>query len=224
MRADPREGVGGGTEVGGLEIALLGIVLAVLLWSGIQPYDRLTWVFETAPVWLGLGILIGTYRRFRFTSLVYTLIAAHCILLCVGGHFTYTRVPLFDWFKDVAGLSRNHYDRLGHLAQGFVPAMIAREILIRKQVVRGRGWLFTIVVALCLGVSVLYELAEAAAGITLGGKAEDFLAMQGDPWDTHADLFLALIGALSAQLLLARRHDRALGRLGFNPGDTVRRA
>ncbi len=137
-------------------------------------------------------------------------------MLCVGGHYTYTRVPLFDWIKDAAGLSRNHYDRLGHLAQGFVPAMIAREILVRNRVVRGRGWLFSIVVALCLSVSVLYELCEAAAGISLGGKAEDFLAMQGDQWDTHADLFFALVGSVAGLLLLGRVHDRCMRRLGFH--------
>jgi putative membrane protein len=201
-----------------LELALLVVVAGVLLWSGIHPYDRLTWVFETVPVWLGVLVLVITHRRFPFTPLVYVLIAAHCILLCVGGHYTYTRVPLFDWIKDAAGMSRNHYDRLGHLAQGFVPAMIAREILLRNRVVRGRGWLFTIVVALCLGVSVLYELCEAAAGISLGGRAEDFLAMQGDQWDTHADLFFALVGAVAAMLLLSRWHDRCMRRLGFIPG------
>lgn len=202
---------------------LLGVVAGVLLWSGIRPYDRLTWVFETAPVWVGVLVLALTHGRFPFTPLVYLLIAAHCVLLCVGGHYTYSRVPLFDWIKDAAGLSRNHYDRLGHLAQGFVPAMIAREILVRNRVVRGRGWLFTIVVALCLGVSVLYELCEAAAGISLGGKAEEFLAMQGDPWDTHADLAFALVGSVAALLLLSRWHDRSMERLGFTPGGKARR-
>jgi putative membrane protein len=201
-----------------LELTLLGLVLATLVWSGIAPFDRLTWVFETIPVWIGVLLLVSTYQRFRFTSLVYALIAAHCVLLCVGGHYTYTRVPLFDWIKEWAGFSRNHYDRLGHLAQGFVPAMIARELLVRLEVVRGKGWLFTIVVALCLGVSVLYELAEAAAGISLGGRAEDFLAMQGDQWDTHADLFLALIGAVSALLLLSSLHDRCLRKLELSSG------
>lgn len=217
---------GGGDSRGGthFEFTLLGLVMAVLLWSGIHPYDRLTWWLETAPVWLGVIVLVLTHRSFRFTPIVYVLIAAHCILLCVGGHYTYTRVPLFDWIKEAAGMSRNHYDRLGHLAQGFVPAMVAREILVRNRVVRGRGWLFTIVVALCLGVSVLYELCEAAAGISLGGKAEDFLAMQGDQWDTHADLFLALVGALAALLLLSRWHDRCMRRRGFIPGDRAPRA
>jgi len=197
-------------KVAPVERGLLALVVAVLVWSGIEPYDRLTWLLETSPVFVGGIILAATYWRFRFTSLVYALIAAHCVLLSVGGHYTYSRVPLFDWIKEVGGFSRNHFDRLGHFAQGFVPAMIARELLIRKDVVRGRGWLFTVVTALCLGVSVLYELAEAAAGITMGGAADEFLATQGDQWDTHADMFLALVGALAAQLTLARYHGKLL--------------
>ena len=193
-----------------IELALLTAVVAVLIWSGIEPHDRLTWILETSPVWVGLIILVATYRRFRFTTLVYTLIAAHCVLLSVGGHYTYSKVPLFDWFKEAAGLSRNHFDRLGHFAQGFVPAVIAREILIRFEVVRGRGWLFTLVVSLCLSVSLIYELTEWLAGILFGGRASDFLGTQGDPFDTQADMFFALVGALAALLTLSRLHDRQL--------------
>lgn len=196
------------------ELGLLSVVVGALVWSGVAPYDRLTWLFETAPVWLGAAVLIATHHRFRFTPLVYCLIAAHGVLLCVGGHYTYSRVPLFDWLRDAAELGRNHYDRFGHLAQGFVPAMIARELFLRQGVVPHRGWRVTCIVAVCLGVSVLYELAEYAAAMIYGGRAEDFLATQGDVWDTHADMACALLGAVLALLTLSRPHDRQLARRG----------
>ena len=155
-----------------VELGLLLFVAAVFVWSGISPYDRLTWAFETAPAVIGIVILLVTRARFRFTTLVYGLVAMHCVLLCIGGHFTYSRVPVFEWLQETGVTSRNHFDRLGHVVQGFVPAIIAREILLRNKVVRGRGWLFTIVTALCLGVSVIFELAEAAAGISIGSRAD----------------------------------------------------
>lgn len=195
-----------------LEIWLLIATLGGLFWSGYAPYDRLTWVFETAPVWICIPLLLVTRNRFRFTPLVYTLIAVHCALLCVGGHYTYARVPLFDWLKDTLELSRNHFDRLGHIVQGFVPAMIAREIFIRHDIVPKPGWRRTLIVALCLAISALYELTEYLAALIYGGRADEFLATQGDMWDTQADMTLALVGAVSALAILSGYHDRQLAK------------
>lgn len=195
-----------------LENWLLLATLWVLFWSGYAPHDRLTWLFETAPVWIGIPLLLATRSRFRFTSLVYTLIAAHCVLLCIGGHYTYARVPLFDWLKETLDLSRNHFDRFGHIAQGFVPAIITREIFLRHKVVPKPWWRRTLIVALCLSISALYELAEYLAAIIYGGRADEFLAIQGDVWDTQADMTLALVGAVAALAMLSRYHDRQLAK------------
>ena len=192
---------------------LLLTLLAILAWSAVNPHDYLTWAMEIAPVAIALPILLTTYKRFTLTPLVYTLIWAHCVILIVGGHYTYAEMPLFNWIRDAFGLERNYYDRLGHLAQGFVPAMIAREILIRKSVVNGRGWLFTIVVCFCLALSACYEFVEWWAALILGSGADAFLATQGDVWDTQWDMFCALIGAVVAQAALGRYHDRQIGRL-----------
>jgi putative membrane protein len=196
-----------------LHAFLLVSLLAVLVWSCVRPHDYLTWSMEIAPVLIALPILLKTYRRFTFTPLVYVLIWVHCVILIIGGHYTYAEMPLFNWLRDTFHLARNYYDRLGHLVQGFVPAMIAREILIRKAVVRGRGWLFTIVVCFCLALSASYEFVEWWAAVALGSGADSFLATQGDVWDTQWDMFCALIGAVTAQLLLVRRHDRQLKRV-----------
>lgn len=192
----------------------LGLGLAVVfVWSAIDPHDRLTWFLEVAPVILAVIILVATYRRFRFTNLVYLLISIHAVILMVGGHYTYAEVPLFDWIKDTFGFARNHYDRVSHVAQGFVPAMVTREILIRLSPLRVGKWLFFIVVCICLAISAFYELIEWWVAAASGTAAEAFLGTQGDVWDTQWDMFLALCGAILAQLLLGRVHDRALEHL-----------
>jgi len=165
---------------------------------------------EVAPVIIGAVILIPTYRRVQLTDLLYVLLAIHAVILMVGGHYTYAEVPLGHWVKDALGLARNHYDRLGHFAQGFVPAILAREILLRKRVVSGRGWLFTIVVSICLAFSAVYELFEWSVAELSATAAEAFLGTQGDVWDTQKDMALALVGAIVAQLVLARMHNRQL--------------
>jgi putative membrane protein len=161
----------------------------------------------------GLAILLATYRRFRFTTLCYTLIALHICVLCVGGHYTYARVPLFDWLRPIFGWQRNHYDRFGHLMQGFVPAIIAREILLRFNVLNRKDWLPFLVGSICLGISALYELIEWLTALLSGSAATDFLGTQGDVWDTQEDMSLALIGAVSALVLLSAIHNRAIRNL-----------
>lgn len=188
-------------------LGLLIVLLGVLGWSALHPRDRFTWFLEVFPVLLGVPVLLLTYNRFRLTTLTYLLLTVHAIILMVGGHYTYAEVPLFNWLRDALHLSRNHYDRLGHLAQGFVPAILVREILLRTSpLVRGK-WLFTIVTAMCLAISALYELLECGVALATGTAAAAFLGTQGDPWDTQADMALALLGAVLAQLLLARLHD-----------------
>lgn len=189
---------------------LVAIVLAVLLWSGINPHDRFTWWLEVAPVLIGLPIVLATNRRFPLTPLVQVLLAIHAIILMVGGRYTYAEVPLGFWVRDALGLARNHYDRLGHLAQGFVPAMVAREILWRRSPLRGSRWLPFLVVTICLSISAMYELIEWWTAIASGASSSAFLGTQGDVWDTQWDMFLALIGAITALLLLSRVHDRQL--------------
>ncbi len=196
------------------ELALLAAVVAVLVWSGIAPHDRFTWVLEVFPVIIGLPVLIYTYPRFRFTPLVYTLIALHMIILMVGGRYTYAQVPLGFRIEEWFGFARNHYDRIGHLAQGFVPAMVAREILIRRSPLRGSRWLPFFVICFCLAFSALYELIEFWTALSTGEAAEAFLGTQGDPWDTQWDMMLALIGSITALLVLSRGHDRQLRELG----------
>jgi putative membrane protein len=192
--------------------ALLAAVLAVLVWSGIAPYDRFTWLLEVAPTIAGLAILIPTRHRFPFTPLVYTLIAIHMSILCVGGKYTYALVPAGNWLRDAWHLSRNHYDRLGHVAQGFVPAMIARELFIRLNVVRTVPWRTFIIVFVCLGISASYELVEWIVALVSGEASDSFLGTQGDPWDTQTDMALAFAGAMFALATLHWWHDRQLER------------
>ena len=182
----------------------------VLIWSGIAPKDRLTWLLEVLPALIGGILLLSTYRVFRLTPLVYVFILLHCIVLMVGGHYTYAEVPLFDTLREVFDLERNNYDKVGHFFQGFVPALIAREILIRKQAVNARAWLNLFVVSVCLAFSALYELIEWWAALAIGADAEAFLATQGYVWDTQSDMALALVGAISALVLFSRVHDRQL--------------
>jgi putative membrane protein len=201
------------SRISPLHLFLLLATAVVFAWSAWGPYDRLTWWLETIPGIIGTVILIATYSSFRFSTLVYTLIALHIMLLCVGGHYTYARVPLFEWLKPVFGWHRNRFDRLGHFAQGFVPALIAREIFIRRSVIRSRGWVFAIVLFVCLGISALYELIEWWAALASGSAAAEFLATQGDVWDTQEDMCMALIGALCALLFMARWHNRQMRKL-----------
>ncbi len=191
-------------------LALAAIALAV---SGIGPTDRLTWVLEVSPVLIGAPVLAASYRVFPLTPLLYRLLLLHALILILGGHYTYAQVPLGFWLQDLFELSRNHYDRIGHLAQGFVPAILAREILLRRSPLVPGKWLFFLVAAVCLAFSALYEMFEWWAAVLGGAAAEHFLATQGDPWDTQWDMFLALVGALSALLLLASIHDRELAAL-----------
>jgi len=192
---------------------LLLAVLMMLAWSGFAPKDRFTWFLEVAPVLIALPLLLATCQRFPFTSLAYGLMAVHAAILMVGGHYTYAEMPLFNWLRDVFELSRNHYDRLGHLAQGFIPAIVAREILLRRSPLRPGKWLFFVVTCVCLAISACYELIEWLVAVSSGDQAVAFLATQGDVWDTQWDMFLALLGALSSQLLLRRWHDRQLALL-----------
>jgi putative membrane protein len=196
-----------------LPIALLAIVAGVLVWSGIRPFDYPTWFLEVMPALAGLVILTATWRRFPFTPLLYVLMAAHMILLAVGGHYTYALVPAGRWFADWFHLSRNHYDRLGHLAQGLVPAMIARELLIRLRVVSSAAWRNFFIVSICLAISAAYELIEWSTALVLGQMSDSFLGTQGDPWDTQTDMFCALVGAVTALVFLSRWHDAQLRRL-----------
>ena len=201
------------TRISPLHLALLAATAIVFVWSGWRPYDRLTWWLEVMPAIIGGLILVFTYSSFRFTTLVYTLIALHMMLLCVGGHYTYARVPLFNWIQPIFGWHRNHFDRLGHFAQGFVPALIARELFIRLRIVTSGGWRFAIIILICMGISALYELFEWAAALVGGAASTAFLGTQGDVWDTQEDMFMALIGAICALLLLSRWQNRQMRHL-----------
>jgi putative membrane protein len=200
-------------------LILLALTAIVLLWSGIGPHDRTTWWLEVVPVLIVAPILLFTWQRFPLTPLLYRLIFLHAVILMVGGHYTYARVPLGFWVQDLLDLSRNHYDRLGHFAQGFVPAMAAREVLLRRSPLQPGKWLFFLVCSVALAISAFYEFTEWWAALIGGSAAEDFLATQGDIWDTQWDMFLALLGALTAQLTLGRLHDRQLRALpSIDPG------
>ena len=202
-------------------VAMLAITGAVFAWSAVGPNDRITWWLEVAPVLIGLAILIPTYGPFPLTGLLYWLLVVHGIILMIGGHYTYAQVPAGFWVQEMLDLSRNHYDRLGHFAQGFIPAILAREILLRTSPLRPGRWLFVIVACICLAFSAFYEMIEWWAAVLGGEAATDFLGTQGDIWDTQWDMFTALIGAMTAQLLLARRHDRALAGLGLSGQDSA---
>ncbi|SER15303.1 putative membrane protein [Amphritea atlantica] len=183
---------------------------AALLWSAINPKDQFTWFLEVVPALIGAVVLALTWKKHPLTPLLYVLILIHCIILMVGGHYTYAEVPLFDQISELFGWQRNNYDKVGHLAQGFIPAIIAREIMIRANAVNGRKWLNLFVISFCLAFSALYELIEWWVAELTGESAEAFLGTQGYIWDTQSDMFLALIGACCALLLLSRWHDRQL--------------
>jgi putative membrane protein len=188
----------------------LVIYFLVLLWSGINPKDYFTWLLEVLPALIGFIIIAATFNKFRLTPLTYILILIHCIILMVGGHYTYAEVPLFNWLRDSFSMARNNYDKIGHLAQGFIPAIIAREILLRKNIVTQKGWLSFIVICICLAISALYELIEWWAALLSGEAAEAFLGTQGYIWDTQSDMAIALLGAILALALLSRVHDKQI--------------
>jgi putative membrane protein len=199
-------------------VVVLAATVAALAWSAIGPYDSLTWWLEVAPVLIAIPILIATYRRHPLSPLLYRLVFLHALILIVGGHYTYARVPAGLWLQEVLDFSRNHYDRLGHIAQGFVPAIIAREILLRATPLGRGAWLFFLVVSVCLAVSAAYELLEWLAALVSREAAESFLGTQGDDWDTQWDMFLALAGAIAALVLLSGAHDRSMRNAGITAG------
>jgi putative membrane protein len=195
------------------ERGLLVAFFAALALSGWRAYSTFTWFLEVLPALIGLAFLLGTARGFRFTPLVYALILVHCIILMVGGHYTYARVPLGEWVNSAFHLGRNHYDRLGHFAQGFVPALIAREVYLRRNIVRRGGWTTFLVFATCMCITALYELFEYGVAVGTGTAADDFLGGQGDPWDTQNDMLLCLLGSITALATMRGVQDRAIAAL-----------
>ncbi|HET9698731.1 MAG TPA: GNAT family N-acetyltransferase [Terriglobales bacterium] len=194
-------------------LTLLGAFFVALAWSAIRPFNYFTWFLEVVPALLALPILVFTYRRFPLTRLLYCFIFLHALILIVGGHFTYAREPLFSWIRDHFHLSRNYYDRVGHFAQGFVPALVAREIFIRKKVVKRGAWMFVVVLCVCLAISAAYELFEWRVAVATGTASDDFLGTQGDPWDTQEDMATCLVGAFCALVLLSKFHDQQIERM-----------
>ncbi len=197
------------------------IFFAVLTWSAINPKDYFTWWLEVLPALIGLLVLVFTAQRFPLTPLCYILILIHCLILMVGGHYTYAEVPLFDWLKEALDLQRNNYDKVGHFAQGFVPFIIAREILIRRKIINSRNWTAFFALCFILAFSAFYELIEWAVAEMSGEDAEAFLGTQGYVWDTQSDMAMALLGGITALLLLSRLHDRQIDRLQQQPETTV---
>jgi putative membrane protein len=195
-------------------LVLLAFGSVALAVSAYRPYDSATWWMEVFPIFLGVPVLLATARRFPLTPLAYRLIFVHALILMLGGHYTYARVPLGFWVQEAFGMARNHYDRLGHFAQGFIPALLAREVFLRTTQLRRGGWLFFFVCCFALALSATYEFVEWWAALIGGEGADAFLGTQGDPWDTQWDMFLALCGAVAGQLLLSRRQDRELATLG----------
>ena len=191
----------------------IAILAGTFIWSAIEPRDRPTWYLEVFPVIIGVVVMAATYHSFRLTSLLYVLILLHCIVLLVGGHYTYAEVPLFNEMKSVFGFERNNYDKIGHIMQGFVPAMIARELIIRLDIIRGRYWRDFFIICFCLALSAFYELLEWWVALVSEQAAEAFLGTQGYEWDTQSDMGYALIGTVAALVLLSKLHDRQLKEL-----------
>ena len=200
-----------------MRIAWIGIFLAVLIWSGIAPKDFVTWCLEVAPAVIGGVVLWFTRERFPLTTLVYVLILIHCIILMIGGHYTYAEVPLGEWVRELVDGSRNNYDKLGHFVQGFIPAMIARELMIRLEVFNSSRWRDFFIVCFCLAFSAFYELIEWWVALLSDEAADAFLGTQGYVWDTQSDMGWAFFGAILALVLLSRFHDRQLRERGFLP-------
>jgi len=196
-------------------ILILLFVLGLAL-SGINPHDYTTWILEVFPGVIGFIILLVTFKRFRFTDLTYILILVHCYILFIGGHYTYAEVPFFDWIKEIFHQSRNNYDKLGHFAQGFIPAVIVREVFVRQNIVKKGGWLSFLTVCECMSISVFYEFLEWFVAITSGQSAESFLGTQGYVWDTQSDMLFAFIGAVCMILFLSKIHDKQMKNVACN--------
>lgn len=196
-----------------MKTAWIVIFFVVLIWSAIFPEDYFTWFLEVLPALIGFIVLALTYKKFKLTRLTYILILVHCIILMVGGHYTYAKVPLFDWIKDYFELSRNNYDKVGHFVQGFIPAIIAREVFVRKNAINTRAWLNFLIVCFCLALSAFYELIEWWVAELSGESAESFLGTQGYIWDTQSDMALALLGSIISLVILSKIHDRQLERI-----------
>lgn len=196
-------------------LAMLWILIftAVLLWSGVNPKDQFTWFLEVLPALIGALLLLVTYKSFPLTTLLYLMILIHCIILMIGGHYTYAEVPLFDTIAELMGSERNNYDKVGHFAQGFIPALLAREILIRHMVVNSKAWLNVIIVCICLAFSAFYELIEWWVALATGEDAEAFLGTQGYVWDTQSDMAIALLGAIICLIILPKFHDKQLAKV-----------
>lgn len=204
-------------------LILLCIFIPLFILSAIEPHDYFTWFMEVFPAIIALAILVPTYRRFRLTNLVYLALFLHALILIRGGHYTYAEEPVFNWLRDTFALKRNYYDRLGHFAQGFVPALLAREIISRTSPLKKGGWLFFLTFCVCMTVTSLYELLEWQTAVWTGTAADAFLGTQGDVWDTQWDMALCLIGALTALLTLSRFHDKKIAELtGLPPADKTR--
>ncbi len=189
---------------------LLLSLLIILIWSFVGCFDFFTWILEVLPVVIGVGLLMYIYKHFKFTDFTYTLIFIHAVILLIGAHYTYEHEPLFEWFKEIFNWNRNNYDRVGHFAQGFIPAIITREVLLRKSPLRQGGWLFFIILSICLAISAVFELFECSVAIATGQNADKYLALQGDQWDTQKDMALCLVGSLVSLLILPRFHNKAL--------------
>ena len=200
-------------RVGRFHLSLLGSLLLVLIWSAYKPHDYFTWFLEVLPALLAVAILAFTFKKFRFTNLVYFIVWLHCIVLMVGGKYTYAEVPLFNYFKEVFGIARNNYDKVGHFMQGFSPALIAREIFTRKNVVNGKWWTYFLAVAVPLAFSAFYEFIEWWISIASGSAGDSFLGTQGYIWDTQTDMFMCLVGSIAALLLLNGWQDRQMKNL-----------
>ena len=197
----------------------VGLILPIGIGSYLSPHDRFTWWLESAPAVVGIPLILALQKKFPLSSLLLILLWLHCLLLVVGGHYTYALVPLGEWAKGWFGWTRNNYDKLGHFTQGFVPAILTREILLRKSPLKGSKWLGFLVVCVCLAFSAFYELLEWFTAVTSGDSANDFLGTQGDPWDTQTDMLAALIGAIVAMTLFPRLHDRSLAKLATRSGN-----
>lgn len=194
-------------------LILLVMLLSILIWSVIEPKDLFIWFLEVLPVIIGVSVLICIYPKYRFSNFIYVLITIESIILIVGGHYTYAEMPIFNWIRDTFDLSRNYYDRLGHFMQGFIPAMIAREIIIRNKVINKKKYLSFIVICICLAISASYELIEFVVAKLTGNAADAFLGTQGDVWDTQWDMLMALIGSVTSLSLFSRYHDKKLTQL-----------
>jgi putative membrane protein len=195
---------------------LLGFTFLLLVWSAINPYDYFTWFLEVLPAIIGVLVLVITFKKFRFTNFVYVLIFVHCTILIIGGHYTYAEVPLFDWIQEAFNQSRNNYDKIGHFAQGFVPAMITRDLLFRKKVVQSNSWLNFVVVCIAMAISVTYEFIEWGVSLLTGEGGDSFLGTQGYIWDTQSDMFYATIGAILALILFGKYHIRQINKHDLN--------